>query len=461
MVLQLTDLCPQLQTLFTHDAEQAAHDSEFICRKRKLTGPAFAQALVFAWLDKPTATVDELVTSLARAGVTLKTQSLEDRFTPEAAEFFRLLLGRALDKAIAFNHRSVVPLLRLFQGVFLLDSTSVTLPAVLADALPGCGGRNNPEACKAALKITVRFELTVGRLDGVNLNPGKTADASTELQSSPLPKGSLRLADLGFFDLDVLQGYAAQDVYFISRPVSNLTIFDARGRKLKLARYLARRRGDHVDEWVWVGAGKKMWCRLLAVRCPEEVASQRRDKAKKEAQDHGRQASEERLEICGWTVFLSNVPGGLLTLQEVWVLYRVRWQIELLFKLWKSDGQIDESRSENPYRVLTEVYAKLLGMVVQHWLLLGCGGAAFSKKSQRKAARAVRDQVSHVAAVLLDAAALLLALEVMARMVAAAGEISTRKRRPSTFQTLLDPNHDGLSSNPFSASSGAGLASNP
>src|SRR5271157_2694020 len=100
MVLQLTDLCPQLQTLFTQDAEQAAHDSEFICRKRKLTGPAFAQALVFAWLDKPTATVDELVTSLARAGVTFKTQSLEDRFTPEAAEFFRLLLGRALDKAI-------------------------------------------------------------------------------------------------------------------------------------------------------------------------------------------------------------------------------------------------------------------------------------------------------------------------------------------------------------------------
>jgi hypothetical protein len=446
MVPQLTDLCSPLQTLFTRDADQAAQDAEFIRRRRKLSGPAFAQALVFAWLEKPTSTVDELVDSLARSGVRLKTQSLEDRFTPQAAEFFRLLLSRALDKVVATAERSVVPLLRLFKGVFLLDSTSITLPAILANVLPGCGGRNNPDACKAALKITVRYELGGGSLEGVALSPGKTADATTELQSAPLPEGALRLADLGFFDLEVLQDYDIQKVYFITRPVPNLTLFDAKGRKWKLARYLARKCGDRIDEWVWVGAGKQLFCRLLAVRCPEEVTAKRCAKAKKEAQDHGRQASEERLEICGWTVFLSNVPHWLLTLQQVWVLYRARWQIELLFKLWKSDGLLDESRSEQPYRVLCEVYAKLLGMVVQHWLLLGCGGAAFSKKSQRKAARAVRKQVGHIAAVLLRTAELVLALEVMAQMVEAAGEISTRKGHPSTYQTLLEPDHDGFSS---------------
>ena len=261
-----------------------------------------------------------------------------------------------------------------------------------------------------------------------------------------MPRGSLRLADLGFFDLDVLQDYDKQGVYFITRPVPNLVLFDSKGRKWKLARYLARKRSDRVDEWISAGKGKKLPCRLLAVRCPEDVAQQRRDKAKKEAQDHGRQASEERLEICGWTVFISNVPRWLLKLHEVWVLYRVRWQIELLFKLWKSDGQIDESRSEQPYRVLSEVYAKLLAMVVQHWLLLSCGGAAFSKKSRPKAARAVRAQVPHVAAVLHRTAELMVALEVMARMVAAAGEVRRRRGRPSTYQTLLDPDHDGLSS---------------
>ena len=58
----------------------------------------------------------------------------------------------------------------------------------------------------------------------------------------------------------------------------------------------------------------------------------------------------------------------------------------------------------------------------------------------------MRKQVGHVAAVLHDSAALVLALAVLARMVQAAGPVSSRQRRPSTYQTLLHPDHDGLSS---------------
>jgi hypothetical protein len=446
MLVHLNALVPQLQTLFTTDAAQAAADSQFIRRQRKLTGPAFAQGLVFAWLEQPNATVDELVVSLARAGVCLKAQSLEDRFTPQSAEFFRLLLTRALSRAVAAAEPTACALLRLFEGVFLLDSSLLTLPAALAELFPGCGGRNDAASCQAALKITARYEVGAGRLEGVELNPGRRADAKTDLQTAPLPAGSLRLADLGFFDLDVLRTYDSQRVYFISRPAANLVVYAGKRRKEKLARFLARQRQDRVDAWLWVGAGQQLSCRLVAIRAPKEVAAQRRAKAQEAAQDHGRTASGQRLELCGWTVFLCNVPRWLLKLQEVWVLYRVRWQIELLFKLWKSDGQIDASRSEQPYRVLSEVYAKLVGMVVQHWLLLSCGGAAFGKHSQRKAARAVRQQMGHVAAVLVVSAELLRALAVVARMVAAAGAVNRRQGRPSTYQTLLDPDHDGLSS---------------
>lgn len=50
-------------------------------------------------------------------------------------------------------------------------------------------------------------------------------------------------------------------------------------------------------------------------------------------------------------------------------MMRVRWQIELLFKLWKNEGHIDSWRSEKPWRIPCELYAKLIAMVIQHWIL--------------------------------------------------------------------------------------------
>ena len=43
------------------------------------------------------------------------------------------------------------------------------------------------------------------------------------------------------------------------------------------------------------------------------------------------------------------------------VLLRVRWQIELLFKLFKSHTQVDTWQSQKPWRILCEVYAKIGG----------------------------------------------------------------------------------------------------
>jgi IS4 transposase len=76
------------------------------------------------------------------------------------------------------------------------------------------------------------------------------------------------------------------------------------------------------------------------------------------------------LAAADWTIYLTNVSSDRLTLQEALVLGRARWQIELLFKLWKRYGSIDESRSAHPWRILCELYAKLLAMVIQHWVLL-------------------------------------------------------------------------------------------
>ena len=70
---------------------------------------------------------------------------------------------------------------------------------------------------------------------------------------------------------------------------------------------------------------------------------------------------------------MTNASAEQLTGQEAYDLYRVRWQIELLFKLWKQGNRLSRFGGSDPERALAEVYAKLLGAIVQHWTLLTSG----------------------------------------------------------------------------------------
>jgi hypothetical protein len=112
--------------------------------------------------------------------------------------------------------------------------------------------------------------------------------------------------------------------------------------------------------------------------------------------------------------------------------------IELLFKLWKQHGQIDTSRSTKPWRVLGEVWAKLLGVLVQHWLsLTGCG--QYPNRSLVKAAQVVRAQALHLLATLGTSSHLTEAISALHRCLPAACRLNRRKKQPNTYQLLLCP----------------------
>src|SRR5207247_8306616 len=134
--------------------------------------------------------------------------------------------------------------------------------------------------------------------------------------------------------------------------------------------------------------GSKLEVRLLAVRLPEQEAEQRRQRVRREARQRGRAVSQRKLDLCGWNILVTNAPAALLGLLEACVVRRVRWQIELVFKVFKSEGRIDQTRSQCPGRVLCELFAKLLGMVVQQWALLAAGYRVVRHRT-RRASRAV------------------------------------------------------------------------
>jgi len=432
----VAQLAEAVQTLLTTTAEATARATGFVQRRSKLGGAAFAAALVFAWLANPQATVEARAQAAAVAGVAISPQGLEQRCTERAAVFLEQLLAAAVRTVIAAEP-VVLPLLQRFSAVVLLDSSTVVLPDALGPWWPGCGGAT-AEHTAAALKLQVRFDLCRGTVEGPLLTDGRTHENRSPLQQAPLPRGALRLADLGFFNLGIFAEMSAQGVYWLSRLLLSTAVFTPDGTRCDVLRLLAAQGTPTVEMPVCLGTTHHLPARLLAVRVPDEVVNQRRRRLHADAHRRGRTPSAAQLAAADWTLLVTTAPAELLSLPEALVLARARWQIELLFTLWKSHGEIDASRSTKPWRVLCEVFAKLLAMLIQHWVLLtGCW--ASPARSLFKAAQTVRQHAFHLATMLADTAALGAAIRVIHRALAAGCRLNQRKTKPNTYQLLLDP----------------------
>jgi hypothetical protein len=262
----------------------------------------------------------------------------------------------------------------------------------------------------------------------------------------PLPTGALRIADLGYFSLDNLSDLTTQQVYWLSRIFSQCLVIDQHNQTWDLVDLLSTYCDDRLDIAVRLGAKKRLPCRLMAVRVTEKVVNERRRRIKADATRRGRTASKRRLKLAEWTILVTSIPETLLSLDEAFVLMRVRWQIELLFKLWKSHAKIDDWRTQKPWRILCELYAKLIAVIIQHWIILqGCW--RFPNRSLTKAAATIRKHAIHLAVAFASGAVqrLIEALQIISRCLALGGRLNKRKTKPNTSQLLLEINLNSLS----------------
>lgn len=431
----LPQVAQAIQTVLTDIPEEVARTTGFLKRRSKLTPARFVQTLVLGWWQHPEATLEQLTQTAAALGVGISPQGLDQRLGKPAAALLRERLETAVAQVITAEPVAA-ELLGRFPAVYLLDSTTVALPDALATVWPGCGGRV-AQGSQAALKATVRLEVVRGGLDGPCLSAGRAQDKSSPLQQAAVATGALRVADQGFWSLAVLRRIADQGGYFLSRLHLQTTVFVA-GAAIDLAAWLAAQTAAEVDLPVELGVAARLKTRVLAVRVPQEVADRRRAKLRDAAQREGKAPSARALALADWTLLVTNAPAALLSVREALVLGRIRWQLELLFKLWKSGGRLAHSRSADPWRMLCEVYAKLIAMVLQHWVLLvGCW--VFADRSLVRAAKTVRDCVLVLALGLAHLPLLVATLELIVRCLAAGCKVDKRKGQPSAFQLLADP----------------------
>lgn len=229
--------------------------------------------------------------------------------------------------------------------------------------------------------------------------------------------------------------------YSLSRLRHDTIVFNEQGEPFDLSSYTLKMKKNNINRAelkVLLGNKEKLSVRIDIERVPDMVSAKRRRQANKGAskKGKGKTASKKSLSLCGFTLLITTAPEKMLHFDEALVLYAARWQIELLFKLWKSHAKLETSRSSNSWRILCEIYTKLLACLVQHWIILmGCWN--YPNRSLVKAAQVVRTHVNLIALSFISLPKLMKTLNFIIRCLNHGCKQNSRRKHPNTWKTLI------------------------
>jgi len=271
------------------------------------------------------------------------------------------------------------------------------------------------------------------------LLPGRRADLAGQLPAESFATGSLRIADWGYFSLVERAKLDQESNFWLSRRRNDTLLATLDGNSLSLEELaVTGTKANHRRLELEVLLGEpRLPARLLLERVPSAVAARRRAQVKTRGRKKGQTPSRQSLALCEFTRLITNVPATRLSFDEALVLDAARWQIELLFKLWKSQAKLGISSSQKPWRILCEIYAKLLAVLMPHWVIL-LGGWNHPNRSLIKAAQVIQGLAPRLAVSFGHLSKLTEALRIILKSLNHGCRQPSRRKHRNTWKTLID-----------------------
>lgn len=350
------------------DVNHIALTSQFIQRcSSKFNGFQFLTAMLISSIDSEHSTLEK-ISDIFRSQyrVRIRSQSIMERLNDESAvNFLKSIFERVLANQFDSFTKDISPkLLSPFSKILIQDSSVCDLNQQLGLAFKGSGGR----ASKASLKLDVIYDFKAKRFTYVKLTDRSEADQKLAWKIlDHLTPSALVIRDLGYLRMDCIQKIVEVGGFFLSRMKNNICVYlkETDQEQLDLAKYLHEnfRKANVVDIQVYITA-EKVCARLVAYRVPEEVSAQRRRAAHAKAKKEGRTLSQKSLTLLDFTLFITNVPVEIWPAEVIGTIYRIRWQIELMFKDWKSRLRIDCLSGINEFRIRCLIYARAILILI-------------------------------------------------------------------------------------------------
>lgn len=362
------ELLKELKNCFdSKQIAKIAKESKFIQRSTsQLTGESFLMMNVFDSTDgKERSLTDSCDWLGEHFGLNIKKQSLDERYNTYSVAFIKSCFSRILQivNQGVLDRNIELP----FSKIQLVDSTSFQIPEQLATFYEGYKGNGG----KAILKMHFNYNLLNGEVADIFLTDGSANDNTYKLgKDEVIIRNCLYIRDLGYFDLKHFMKIDKENAYFLSRIKTNAvySMLDENGKmeRIDIADYLPAAGQTKELAEVYIGfKKKKLKARLIMQAVPEEVAVQRLKKLEQYQSRHkDRTISEQRKAMCFFNMYITNAPQDILATEIIRLIYTLRWQIELIFKIWKSVFKIDKVKKMSIFRFECYIYSKLIAILI-------------------------------------------------------------------------------------------------
>ena len=285
-------------------------------------------------------------------------QALHNRVDQSAVAFMMSATGQAIKER--WDDVALI-VTKIFNRVLIEDSSQAKTDKRNAEDFPGCG---NGQGETAGCKIDLAFDLLTGEpvSEALHLATEQDRELGKDLVDLVKPF-DLILRDMGYFSTGEFRRIESLDAFWLSRLPVSVKAHDLEGRKLETI--LRMTKAKEIDCDMSIGEARHP-ARLIAVRATPEVARERRRLRREQARQLGKQPNQDMLTRDGWRIIITNVGEQLMKTSEIFSLYSVRWQIEIIFRAWKQSGQLVKAlaRRSNLFHLQTLMYGAILLLIL-------------------------------------------------------------------------------------------------
>lgn len=358
--------------------DRLSKKSGFVKRKSKLNAEIFLAFNTFLSSDMCDKSLSTLCGRLAaQYNISISPQALSERFNECSVDFMQEVFNCMMmkqNKVLQNKNKELN-----FNRILVNDATSYVLPEKFCNEFKGAGGVSS----KSAIKIQLQYDLLTGSFICCDTYNGTSSDGKyVEVMDNHTKAGDLRLSDLGYYKVDYLKKIDDKKAFFISKLKSTSTVykknptpkFKKDGTVLKSSEYIKidileiikpLADGETIEiKDIHIGSRKELKSRLIITKLSEENKQKRKLKHLSSVKRGRGKINDRSIAWTGINVYITNVPERILATEQIHDVYSLRWQIEIMFKIWKSIFNIHNVRNVKIERFKCFLYGRLIALLL-------------------------------------------------------------------------------------------------